>query len=90
MNTIKGIRKQEIATVEGIGHHIGEVIEICGSIYKIRKMKGFSFVPLRMRRDIVQCVLTEELVLHEESTVKAKALVVAEERSRTGFSCGEA
>lgn len=58
MNTIKGNTKQEITTAKQISNHIGETIQIHGSIYKIRKMKDFSFVLLRMRRDIVQCVYT--------------------------------
>lgn len=63
MNTIKGITKQEITSAKEIANYIGETVRIHGSIYKIRKMKGFSFVLLRMRRDIVQCVYTEESVI---------------------------
>lgn len=103
MNTIKGIKKTEITTAAEIGKHIGEVIEIHGSIYKIRRMSDFSFVLLRMKRDIVQCVFTEKSKiisvgrnnvthsekgceqLREESAVILTALVVAEERSRTGY-----
>lgn len=103
MNTVKGIKKIEITTAAEIGNHIGEMIQIHGSIYKIRKMSDFSFVLLRMKRDVVQCVYTgesktilvesdngvnEEMLhapLQEESAVAVTALVVAEERSRTGY-----
>lgn len=103
MNTIKGMKKTEITTAAEIGKHIGEVIAIHGSIYKIRKMSDFSFVLLRMRRDIVQCIFTEgsKVIsdgsyhvaygekkceqLQEESAVMVTALVVAEERSKTGY-----
>lgn len=84
-----------ITTAKEISEHIGEVIEIRGSVYKIRKMSNFSFVLLRMRRDIVQCIFSEESKiisgektgeqLHEESAVVLTVLVVEEERSRTGF-----
>lgn len=67
MNIIKGTEKKEITTAKEIANYIGETIEIRGSIYKIRKMKGFSFVLLRMRRDIVQCVYTESTgIIFEE------------------------
>uniref|UniRef100_UPI004056EF07 aspartate--tRNA(Asn) ligase n=1 Tax=Acetatifactor sp. TaxID=1872090 RepID=UPI004056EF07 len=99
MNTITGIKKQEIKTAVEIAKHVGETIRIHGSIYKIRKMKDFSFVLLRIRRDIVQCVYTEEICsiigeeneqlnlseLREESAVMITALVVEEERSRLGY-----
>lgn len=68
----------------------GTEIEIHGSIYKIRKMKGFAFVLLRTAEDIVQCVYSEEKsqfplgILEEESCVVFRAEVVKEERSRTG------
>ena len=67
-------------------NRIGENIRIHGSIYKIRKMKGFSFVLLRTKRDVVQCIAAEEVELpQEESCVVLTANVVAEERSRVGY-----
>lgn len=68
--------------------HIGETVTIHGSIYKIRKMRGFCFCLLCTARHIVQCVcdrqeLTAEL--KEESCVRIRAEVVKEERSRTGI-----
>lgn len=68
----------------------GKEIEIHGSIYKIRKMRGFAFVLLRTAEEVVQCVYSEEKaefsleVLEEESCVVFRAEVVKEERSRTG------
>ena len=37
--------------------HIGETIQIHGSIYKIRKMKGFAFVLLRTKRVILSILV---------------------------------
>ena len=65
---------------------IGETVRIHGSIYKIRKMKGFSFVLLRTKRDVVQCIAAENVELPaEESCVVLTACVVAESRSRVGY-----
>lgn len=66
--------------------HIGETIQIHGSIYKIRKMKGFSFVLLRTKRDLVQCIAAKDTEIPaEESCVMITANVVEECRSKTGY-----
>ena len=71
---------------EQLPSHIGEGVWIHGSIYKIRKMKGFSFVLLRTKRHIVQCIASEEIEIPvEESCVSVFANVVKEERSKTGW-----
>lgn len=91
MYLIKGITKTEVIEAEELSRHIGETVRIHGSIYKIRKMKGFAFVLLRTKRDILQCIYETETAqfslgeLVEESAVIITACVVREERSRTGF-----
>ena len=55
MNTVK-VRKTEELEAEQLGAHIGEIVRLHGSIYKIRKMSTFAFVLLRTKRQIVQCV----------------------------------
>lgn len=79
-------RRTEIE-VTGLSEHIGELVTLNGSIYKIRKMSGFSFVILRTARYTVQCVCDrQELIeqLQEEACVELTAEVVKEERARTG------
>ena len=71
---------------EGLASHIGQAVWIHGSIYKIRKMKGFSFVLLRTKRNIVQCIASQQIEIPcEESCVAVLANVVKEERSKTGW-----
>ena len=71
--------------------HIGKEISIKGSIYKIRKMKGFAFVLIRTPQSIVQGIYTEETAkdsietLKEESCCIIHAKVVAEERAKMGY-----
>ena len=43
MNTVK-VRKTEELEAEQLGAHIGEIVRLHGSIYKIRKMSSFAFV----------------------------------------------
>ena len=89
----RNILENELLQVEAeeLVHHIGEVIRIHGSIYKIRKMSDFAFVLLRTKRSVVQGVYSAECSefpmesLTEESTVIFTAKVVAEERSKVGY-----
>lgn len=91
MNTIKGNLQRETIEPKELEYHVGENIKIHGAIYKIRKMKGFAFVLLRTKRDILQCIYIPEKArflldeLKEESNVVITAEVVSEERSRTGY-----
>ena len=91
MRTMNGEITKRTVTPEQLQAHIGEQIQIHGSIYKIRKMRGFAFVLLRTARQVVQCIYSEERAnfsleeLVEESCVLFTADVVAEERSRTGY-----
>lgn len=88
---INGERTERTVLPESLKEYIGEQVQIHGSIYKIRKMRGFAFVLLRTARSIVQCVYSEERAefsleeLQEESCVCLTAEVAAEERSRTGY-----
>lgn len=81
----------EIIEPEALKRHIGEVVKIHGSIYKIRKMHGFSFVLIRTRREVLQGIYTEEEAgfreeeLEEESCVTATVRVVEEARAKMGF-----
>ncbi|MDE7224252.1 MAG: aspartate--tRNA(Asn) ligase [Acetatifactor sp.] len=78
-------------SLEEIGQRTGGEILLHGSVYKLRRMSGFAFVLLRTGRHVIQCVYSpefsrfsmEELV--EESCVRVRAMVAAEERSRLGW-----
>ena len=80
-------------TVEAyeLQNHIGSEVKIHGSIYKIRKMHGCAFVLLRTKRDVVQCIYSEEQAkfpleeLVEESCVIFTAHVAEEPRSKMGY-----
>lgn len=95
MNQIKNggyhSEKRGQVSASKLGMHVGEVIRIHGSIYKIRRMSGFSFVLLRTAREIVQCIYNGESSgfklegLKEESCVILEGRVVAEERARCGY-----
>lgn len=79
-------RRTEIE-VTRLSEYIGEFVTLHGSIYKIRKMRGFSFVILRTARYTVQCVSDRQEVLgqlQEEACVELTAEVVKEERAKAG------
>ena len=84
MKTVNRITN--LMEVYELREHMGEIVQIQGSIYKIRRMKGFSFVLLRTKRDVVQCVAEGDLPIpQEESCVVMTAEVVEEKRSRIGY-----
>ncbi len=90
MNKIKGTIPKHYTLPEELSSQIGQIATLSGSIYKIRTMKSFSFLILRTRRALVQCIYTPEQCpfpleeLREEACVLVSGEVVAEERSRTG------
>ena len=86
MKTLSGNIMNRELEIEELAGHIGEMVKVHGSIYKVRKMKGFSFVLLRTKREVMQCIAEEVLELPaEESTVILTAKVVEEPRSKKGY-----
>lgn len=91
MDMISGTRQEKYIHEESLEKYIGEKVSIKGSIYKIRRMKGFAFVLIRTSKRIVQSVYSEEKakfsldILKEESCCSIYAEVVFENRSRTGY-----
>ncbi|MCM1057950.1 MAG: OB-fold nucleic acid binding domain-containing protein [Firmicutes bacterium] len=73
--------------VTRLSEHIGELVTLHGSIYKIRKMSGFSFMILRTARYTLQCVCDRKEILcrlQEEACVELTAEVVKEKRAKAG------
>lgn len=91
MEKINGAIKNKDVKAEELKNFIGEEVTIHGSIYKIRKMSGFSFVILRTGAGTVQCIYAQEYLkedtkeIKEEMCVRLKAYVAEEERSRAGY-----
>lgn len=84
-------QERGLMSTEEFANQIGEVVSLRGSIYRIRKMRGFAFVLLRTATGVVQCVYEEGTAsfslqeICEESCVELTAMVIAEPRSRTGW-----
>ena len=91
MKNITGIMENTTVEANELQSFIGKTVRIHGSIYKIRKMRGFAFVLLRTKREIIQCIYEEGRAefsletLIEESSVIVTADVEAEPRSRSGY-----
>lgn len=91
MKSINGKVTKKTVEANELLSNIGNVVKVHGSIYKIRKMQGFAFVLLRMRREVVQCIYSEEWAkfslgeLVEESCVILTAQVTEEPRSKAGY-----
>jgi nondiscriminating aspartyl-tRNA synthetase len=91
MFNINGTIQNNTIEVENIKNHINESVEIHGSIYKIRKMKGFAFIILRTKRSLLQCIYSEEFSefsladLKEEACIKMIGTIVEDTRSKVGY-----
>lgn len=91
MKQILGNLENKTTEPEELKNHLEEEVRIHGSIYKIRKMREFSFVLLRTGRDILQCIYMPQTAgfpeeeLKEESCVTVTAQVIEEARSKSGY-----
>ena len=91
MKTITGIRKNRYTEAEELKQHAGDKVYVRGSVYKIRKMKGFAFVLIRTAREIIQCVYSPEeaefplSMIKEECCLSISARVEEDSRSRLGY-----
>lgn len=88
MNNINGKINQLIEEKE-LQKKLGETVSFTGSVYKIRKMSGFSFIIIRTARNLIQGIMeTKEGIytdLCENACVKVTGLVRKEERAHSGF-----
>ncbi len=91
MLKINGTINKNHIECEELVNHIGEIVSMHGIIYKTRIMRDFSFVLLRTKRDVVQCVYSKDFSefnideLKENMSVIIKGEVTKEERSKTGY-----
>lgn len=88
MNRITG-QVNGILEEKELKERIGSVAVFTGSVFKIRKMSGFSFVIIRTARNLIQCILEEKVPHYEElcenACIKISGMVRQEERARAGF-----
>lgn len=88
---INGTIENNYTEPEELAGFIGKTVMLRGSIYKIRIMSGFAFIVLRTRRNMLQCIYSEEFSefslnkIKEEACVIVTGEVVAEARSKTGY-----
>ena len=91
------IQKMETGR-QGFGSMGNGMVNMHGSIHRLRKMSGFSFLILRTAHELIQCILEPEKceilgpdgapwegALKEEMCIRMEALEVEEPRSRTGW-----
>ncbi len=91
MLTINGELQSSHTEAGELKNSIGKTILVHGILYKIRMMSGFAFVVLKTKRNLVQCIYSEEYSnfpvheLKENMSVVITGDVVAEKRSRTEY-----
>lgn len=91
MKYLNGNLNNKVTEAEELGSCINSKVILQGAIYKIRNMKGFSFLLLRTKRKVVQCIYSKESSscaiedIKEQMWVRIYGEVVREERSKTGY-----
>lgn len=93
MEFMTGVKKKDVLSPKEIleGDYVGKKVRINGSVHTIRDMGEISFVVLRKKEGLVQCVYEEGKTefpvreLKEESAVEVEGTVVKEERAPFGF-----
>ena len=92
MEFIHGVREKETMEISDImaGDFEGQIIRMNGAIHKIADMGSFSFVTIRNREGLVQCVWDSEehkdtAGLKEGMAVEVCGMVAAEARAPRGF-----
>lgn len=76
MININGIIAKKFTEPEELPNCIGQTVKLQGSIYKIRIMSGFSFVILRTKRLLVQCIYSSEFSGFPIDSLKEEACVI--------------
>ena len=83
MRLIDGNVKESAVVYGSFGEHEGQLVTISGYIHRIREMTGFSFVLIRTRDDVVQCVYAPEFSDYRwDGRQGRKALRIADTRNR--------
>lgn len=74
--------------INELSNKINEKVKIAGWVHRIRKLKSFSFLVLRDKTGVVQCVLNNSMLeegLRIESVVEIEGIVVEGKNSLNNF-----
>ncbi len=93
MDTIKGFKQDRDITLDNLQEiaRQGGPVTVHGMVHTHRDMGEFSFVILRLRDGLLQCVLEKSAQLngsdaiHDEYAVRGEGRLVADERSPNGY-----
>jgi len=91
MEFLSGIKKRKVSEVSDIlkSNYYEQVIVMNGAVHKVADMSGFTFITLRTREGLVQCVKASDTApcegLKEGMTLKVKGTVKQEQRAPFGF-----
>lgn len=90
MENVSGKVKTEKMEISDVTEKqlFGQSIKMHGAIHSIKEMSGFSFITLRKKDGVVQCVYNGDFDLtpiSEECAVLVTGTVRQEERARNGF-----
>ena len=92
MNSIKGVISQRALTCAGLAQAAaaGEPVQVQGMVHTRRKMGEVSFIILRLRDGLIQCVwdggkMGDDSLIRDETSVRGSGRLIADERAPGGF-----
>lgn len=93
MDRVTGKTKTDRVEIADIleNRPFGQNIKMHGAIHSIKEMSEFSFITLRKKDGVVQCVYNGDFELEpisEECAVEVTGTVMEDERARNGFELG--
>jgi nondiscriminating aspartyl-tRNA synthetase len=68
-----------------VARHSGEEIEVRGWVHRVRELGKISFLLLRDRSGMAQCVLEGKAEATPESVVIARGMVAANDKAPGGY-----
>lgn len=93
MEFISGVKEKNTVEIGDLirNNYVGELININGTVHAIRDMGDVSFVVLRKREGLIQCVFEKGTSdfdiksLKEESAVEIRGELISEDRAPNGY-----
>jgi len=90
MEFLQGVNRKEVKEISELSKCVGETVKVNGAIHTIRHMGAVTFVVLRKREGLLQCVYNENAdfavsILQEADTILVEGVVTLDEKAPGGI-----
>lgn len=89
MQKMTGIKPSTFLELSDLAAHVGETVSVRGTVHDVRRMSEFTFIILRKRGGVLQCVLPKDASalppLKNADTVSVTGTLEKDDRAPGGF-----